>query len=296
MNITLTGSLGNIGKPLATELVQKGHNVTVISSSADRQKDIEAIGATAAIGSMDDADFLTTAFTGADAVFCMVPPAGFVEPDRVAFYSRIAHKYAEAITKSGVRRVIHLSTFGADLPTGTGILVGAHRAENILNELKGIQLTHVRPTYFYYNLNTFIGMIKNAGVMVSNYGGEDKILLVSPLDIAAVIAEELVKPSPAEHSVRYIASDVRSANEIASAIGAAIGKPDLKWNVISSEEALKAMLNRGMPEILAKGFVEMFDSQHDGSLAADFYRVEGTPKGKVKLEEAIKDFVAAYNK
>jgi uncharacterized protein YbjT (DUF2867 family) len=294
MNITLTGSLGHIGKPLATTLVQQGHQVTVISSSADRQQEIESLGASAAIGSIEDVDFLTTAFTGADAVFCMVPPAGFIDADRVAFYSRIAHNYAKAITASGVRRVVHLSTFGADLPAGTGILVGAHRAENILNELKGIDITHVRPTYFYYNLNTFIGMIKNAGVMVSNYGAEDKILLVSPLDIADVVAEELVKTS--SDSVRYIASDVRSANEIASVIGAAIGKPDLKWNVISSEEALKAMLSHGMPEILAKGMVEMFDSQHNGTLAADFYRVERTPKGKVKLEDAVKDFVVAYNK
>ncbi len=33
MNIVLTGSLGNIGKPLTQELVQKRHSVTVISSN-----------------------------------------------------------------------------------------------------------------------------------------------------------------------------------------------------------------------------------------------------------------------
>lgn len=32
MNIVLTGSLGNIGKPLTKALVEKGHTVTVISS------------------------------------------------------------------------------------------------------------------------------------------------------------------------------------------------------------------------------------------------------------------------
>lgn len=36
--------------------------VTVISSKAERKLAIEAIGATAAIGSMDDAIFLTKAF------------------------------------------------------------------------------------------------------------------------------------------------------------------------------------------------------------------------------------------
>ena len=58
MKITITGSLGNISKPLAIELVLKGHQVMVISSKAERQKEIEAIGAKAAIVSIQDAGFL----------------------------------------------------------------------------------------------------------------------------------------------------------------------------------------------------------------------------------------------
>ena len=57
MKIVITGSLGNISKPLTQTLVQKGHLVTVISSKPDRQKDIEALGAKAAIGSIEDVDF-----------------------------------------------------------------------------------------------------------------------------------------------------------------------------------------------------------------------------------------------
>jgi len=43
MKIILTGSLGHIGLPLTKELVQKGHNVTVISSNPDKKKEIEAL-------------------------------------------------------------------------------------------------------------------------------------------------------------------------------------------------------------------------------------------------------------
>ena len=58
MKIIVTGSLGNIGKPLTQELVQKGHQVTVISSNADKKEAIEKLGATAAIGSLEDVDFI----------------------------------------------------------------------------------------------------------------------------------------------------------------------------------------------------------------------------------------------
>lgn len=40
MNIVVTGSLGNIGKPLTQALVQKGHAVTVISSKDERRSSI----------------------------------------------------------------------------------------------------------------------------------------------------------------------------------------------------------------------------------------------------------------
>ena len=82
MKIIITGSLGHISKPMAKELVQKGHAVTVVSSSPDKQKDIEAISAAAAIGSIEDVSFLAKTFTGADVVYTMLPPFKFQEnPD-----------------------------------------------------------------------------------------------------------------------------------------------------------------------------------------------------------------------
>ena len=72
MKIIITGSLGHISKPLAEELVQKGHAVTVISSNPDKQMDIETIGAAAAIGSIEDVIFLAKTFTDADANYLSI--------------------------------------------------------------------------------------------------------------------------------------------------------------------------------------------------------------------------------
>ena len=102
MNIIITGSLGNISKPLATELVQKGHAVTVISSDAEKQSAIEVLGATAAIGTLEDADFLAATFMGADAVYCMIPPNNYFDPnlDLLAYYRRIATNFVQAVEQA----------------------------------------------------------------------------------------------------------------------------------------------------------------------------------------------------
>jgi uncharacterized protein YbjT (DUF2867 family) len=295
MKIIVTGSLGNISQPLTKELVQKGHTVVVVSSKPEKQKDIEALGATAAIGTLEDAGFLAATFTGADAVYCMIPP-DFSEPDRIVYYCSIAGNYVQAIQQSGVKRIIHLSTYGAHLDKGTGILLGAHHAEVLLNKLPGTDITHMRPGYFYYNLFSFIEMIKNAGVMVANYGGEDKFPLVSPIDIAAAIADEIVTSTATGRKVRYVASDERTASEIAAVLGAAIGKPDLKWTIISNEQMQSDMASHGVPAVLAAGLVEMFASIHSGTLSEHYFMNKPVAMGKVKLEDFAKEFAAAYKK
>jgi uncharacterized protein YbjT (DUF2867 family) len=234
MKVVVTGSLGNIGKPLATALVQKGHQVTIISSNTEKQKDIEALGAQAAIGSLENVDFLVHTFTGANVVYAMIPP-NFAELDQVAYYRRIAGNYALACQQSGIKQVVHLSSYGAHLEKGTGFILGAHHSERILNELPNINITHLRAGFFYTNLYRFMNMIKEAGFLASNYGGDDKLILVHPTDIAAAATEEIETPS-AGKKIRYVVSDEHTANEVAYIIGIAIDKPDLKWIVLSDEQ------------------------------------------------------------
>lgn len=295
MNIVVTGSLGHIGKPLTKDLAQKGHQATVISSNPEKQKDIEVLGARAAVGSLEDVNFLATTFAGADAVYCMVPPNNYFDHnlDLIAYYRRIGNNYAQAIRQSSVKRVVNLSSIGAHLDKGNGILLGAHDVENILNDVSGIKLTHMRPVYFYYNLHGFADVIKNQGIVATNYGGENRIPMVAPTDIAAAIAEELVTPA-ADNKIRYVASDERTGNEIAGVLGAAVGKPDLKWSIISDEQMQNGLEAIGMAPQIAHGLVEMYASLHNGVLAEDYYRNKPTALGKVKLEDFAKEFAAAF--
>lgn len=297
MKITLTGSLGHIGKPLTQNLVEKGHHVTVITSSAERQKDIEAIGAVAAVGSLEDADFLTTTFKNADIVYLMEPPFNFFDQnlDIVAYWVNIGKNYAQAIQEAEVKKVIHLSSIGGHTDKGVGMLATHHLVENILKELpNSVSIKTMRPVGFYYNMFAFIPAIKNANAIIQNYGGNEKEPWVSPLDIAAVIAEEMEKPFDGR-TVRYIVSDEISPNEVAKILGEAIGKPDLKWNVIADDQFLNNFINIGFNPQVAKGITEM-NAGRRNNLLDDYNQNKPAIFGKVKLEDFAKDFAAAYNK
>lgn len=294
MRIIVTGTLGNIGKPLTKTLTHQGHQVIGINHHTEKLGEIEALGATAAIGSIEDVDFLATTFVGADIVYTMVPPNYFAEPDIREYYRNIGNNYAQAIKKSGVKRVINLSSYGAHLDKGTGNILGAHYVENSLNELSDADIVHIRPTYFYYNLLHLIPVIKDTGMIYANYGGDKRIEMVSPLDIADAIAAEIGSNS-VHRKVRYVSSDELSGNEIARILGKAIGRPDLKWMVTSDGEALESYINNGFPELLSRNLVEMFSSLQSGKLAEDYRKNKPTALGKVKFNSFIEDFVAAFN-
>lgn len=294
MKIILTGSLGNISKPLATALVQQGHAVTVISSKPDNQPEIEALGAAAAIGKVEDVDFLTATFTGADAVYLMVPPH-FAVADSRAYHQEIGRNYAQAVQRSGVRRVVQLSSWGAHLDQGTGGILGTHDVEEILREVPGIALTHLRPTSFYTNLYTSVGMIKGLGMLGANYAGDINVAFVHPQDIAAAAAaEELATPATAAgQNVRYVASDERTADEVAHALGAAIGQPSLHWVAFTDEQMRENMVKNGVPATRAAEVVDIYASINSGKLGEDYWQ-HRPALGQVKLEDFAREFAAAF--
>lgn len=300
MKITVTGSLGYISTPLIQKLVEKGHSVTVISSKVERQKDIEILGAAAAIGVMEDVDFLIRTFKGADAVYCMLAPYGdFADPNNsanavLARADAVANNYFEAIAKSGVKRVIYLSSIGAHTNEGNGLIRVHYNAEHTLNKLPAdVAISFMRPAGFYKNLLAFIPTIKNQGVIAARYGGNDTNVFVSNLDIADAIMDELESPA-AGRRVRYVASEEPTCQEAAAILGAAIGKPDLEWVSINDEQQLNGYQAFGMNESLALQFVEMNASIHTGKFYEDYY-LHKPALGKVRLSEFAKKFATAYH-
>lgn len=298
MKIVITGSLGNIGKPLTTELIKEGHTLTVISSNPERQSPIEALGAKAAIGTFFDVEFLTETFKGADIVYLMEAWEGIgsifdKNVDFVTAFEQIGNNYKTAVAQSGVKRLVHLSSIGAHTDRGTGSLSLHYKVESILRQLPdSVSIKFMRPVGFYTNLFRNLETIKTHNAIVSTYGGDKKEPWVSPIDIATTIAEEMGQPFEGR-TVHYLASDEVSPNEIAKLLGEAIGKPDLQWTVISDEQMRNNMLAAGMNEWIANGFVAMQAAQRSGSLYEDFYAHQLRP-GKTRFKEFVDEFAQVY--
>jgi uncharacterized protein YbjT (DUF2867 family) len=293
MKITVTGSLGNISKPLAESLIAGGNRVTIVSKDPKKIVAIEALGATAAIGSVEDIDFLTKAFTGADAVYVMVPPT-FAVSDWKKYIAGIGSNYAEAIKKTGVKYVVNLSSIGAHLPDGTGPITGMHYAEEAYNALEGVNVLNLRPGSFYTNFNHSAGMIKGMGIIGANQPADAKQVLVSPNDIAAVAAKALNELSFTGKSHLYIVSAVHTGAEIASILGNAIGKPELPWVEFKDEDVVAAMLGNGATKDVSENYAEMGAALGTGKLYGDYNNSKFIAHGETSFEDFAKIFAKNF--
>lgn len=295
MKYIITGSLGHISQPLVTALVKAGHEAHVITSNSSRVAAIEALGAKALVGSLEDTAFVNGSFKGADAVYLMIPPTMKVSNWRI-YQDKISDNYVSAIKANNIKYVVTLSSIGAHMGIGAGPVDGLAYLEQQLNTLPNVAVKNLRPSYFFYNLYSMIPLIKNMNIMGSNFGATDeKLALTSTDDIAAAASEELLALNFTGQTVRYISTEERSPSEIASVLSAAIGKPGIPWVPFSDEQSLGGMLQAGLPETIAVGYTTMGKAIRDGEMQKDYWANKPNPTGSLTLEDFAKQFAVAYN-
>lgn len=293
MNYVITGSLGHISKPVVESLVKAGHAVTVVTSKQENAAAIEALGAKAAVGSVSDAAFVAQAFTGADAAYLMIPP-NFGASDWLAYQQQVADNYVAAIQANGIKKVVQLSSIGAHLRQGAGPIDGLAYLEVALEKLGNVDVKALRPSYFYYNFYSMLPLIQGMGIAGANFGnGSEKLVLVHTDDIAAVVAEALGNLDFTGFTVQYISSDERHPSEIAAVLGAAIEKPNMPWIAFPDEQMLEGMLQSGLSQTIAAGYVQMGHAIQAGKIQEDYWANPPATKGKVKLEQFAKEFAKA---
>ena len=293
MKIIITGSLGNVAKPLTQQLLAEGHDITVVSSTETRKSEIESLGAKAAIGSVSDLDFLKETFQDADSVFLMTPPM-LGEKNIIENTIKVGENYAQAITAAGIKRLVMLSSVGAESPVENGPIASLHHIEKIYSDLQHVSSTFLRAGYFYINFFNDIPLIKNAGITGANYPAEVKVPLTHPIDIAKAAAEELVITT-SENQIRYVVSDDREAGDFAKIFGSAIGKPELPWIEFTDKQTFEGMSQAGLPAEMARLYEEMGRGIRTGIVQKDFIDHGSPIDGEIKLEDFAKEFAAHFN-
>jgi uncharacterized protein YbjT (DUF2867 family) len=278
----ITGATGNIGKLLAEQLLALGKNVRVISRRADKLKYLADKGAELAEGDLYDSEFVSHAFKGISEAFCMIPP-NFHSSDFKKDQQLVADNMFEAAKSNQVRYIVLLSSIGAHLREGAGVVDGLGYMEEKFSALKDANIVNLRPGYFMENLFGQINMIKNAGMVGSPIIGDLKIPMVATKDIAYAAFMLLNYQQFSGHSNQYVLGprDI-SYNEVTQILGEAIGKPDLKYVEFTYEDFVKGLVDSGFVSAnVAELYSGLSRSLNNGNALSDYLRTpqNSTPTG-----------------
>jgi len=291
--IAVMGATGHVGTALTELLLSKGHEVRALGRDAKKLSALVAKGAKSRAGEFKDPSALAEAFTGADAAFLMIPPS-YGESDFGAYQDRATDAMVKAIQKSGLKKVVSLSSLGAQHPKGTGPIAGLHRMEKRLSQSGGPDLVHLRPAYFMENHLFSIPTIKSMSINGSPVKGDLAFPQIATKDIAAKAAEVLDRADFRGSSVIEFAGP-RDLTPVESTaiLGRAIGKPDLQYVQFPYADAEKAFAGMGMPPSTASLMVEMYRGMNEGLVRPE-NPIPPAQRTKTTLEEFATVFAAAY--
>ena len=264
MTITVLGASGKTGSAVAGRLLAAGASVRAVARSEKHLEELARKGAQPAPADTYDADALAATMKGSDGVYAMIP-GDYTKPDMLGQYGRAATAIATAVKSTGVKRVVFLSSLGAELPSGTGPIVGLHRAEELLRTIPGLHLLLLRPGYFYENHYGSLGLIKQQGINGAATAPDAPMTMIAAKDIGVAAADALLKNDFSGVTIRDLGGPrPLTMAETTRILGRAIGKPDLPYVQFPPEGFIQGLKGAGFSEDAARLFAEMSDAFNRG--------------------------------
>jgi uncharacterized protein YbjT (DUF2867 family) len=265
--ITVMGATGNVGNQITRRLLAAGEPVRALGRNPRALAQLAAEGAETLAGDAGDAAFLTEAFRGSHAVHTLLPYAPS-SPDFRAEQERLGEAIVTAVRDSGVRKVVALSSLGAELPDGTGFIAASlHAQERRLQELEGVDLLLLRPTLFFESIVAAVDTVEAIGINVDVVDPDVPVPMISTRDIAEVAAGALRARDWAGVEVRELLGpcDLTYA-EATRILGTAIGRPDLQYVRLPDDEMVAALVQAGFSPDTAALHVEMGRALSTGTI------------------------------
>ncbi|HEX8991265.1 MAG TPA: NAD(P)H-binding protein [Anaerolineales bacterium] len=262
----VTGATGNTGSQVVKQLLFHGEKVRVIGRDAGRLDWLVKMGAEPFVADLKDVTALTRAFTGAKAVYAMIPPSP-ASPDYRKEQGWISDCIATALAEAGVRYCVSLSSIGADKASGTGPIVGLHDFEQKLNAISGLNTMHVRAGYFMENTLAQADVIPQVGSCAGPLRSDLKLPMVCARDVGQIAGEELLDLDFHGQQIREV-HGLRdyTYSDCAKIIGQAIGNPNLKYVQLPDNKLRPAMERMGMSSNFVDLILEMSAALNSGQI------------------------------
>ncbi|MDQ0472158.1 NmrA family NAD(P)-binding protein [Labrys wisconsinensis] len=262
--IVVTTPTGDIGRQVVANLLDAGAPVRVIVRDPSKLSDDLRARVEVVQGSHADVEVVNRAFSGANAVFWLVPPDPHADSLEAA-YVDFTRPAAAALKTRGGKRVVCISALGRTTPFAgkAGHVTGSLAMADLIAST-GIALRTLTLPAFMDNMARRAGAIKSQGLFSSPISGDLKQPTCATRDIAAVAARWLLDESwSGQENVAVLGPEDLSFNDMAEIMSEVLGKP-VRFEQVTLEEYKAQFLRFGFSEAMAQGMTDMMDAKSQG--------------------------------
>jgi uncharacterized protein YbjT (DUF2867 family) len=268
MRIAITTPTGHVGRQVVGELLKGGeHELVLLARKPEAVAAEKARGAMVMQGDLADAVFVRRATRRVQALLWVTPP----QPDAADLrdvQNRLGLNAAGAIRANDIRRVVMLSSLGAQHAKGVGPVSGLHDVERLLRGA-AVNLTLLRPTFFMENLLPSAESIAHEQRIYLPLPGALRLPLIATRDVAAAAVKALGDTlSLGVKIVPLLGPRDYAFDEVAEIVSRALGQT-VKWVETSPEQTRQALLSRGVSANVADHVLEMYAAIVSGHLTHD---------------------------
>lgn len=286
-NIIL-GASGRVGSAVVDRLLELGAPVKGVVRNEEKAEALKSRGAEAAIADAHNLPALKTAMRDGKALFALTPETGR-EKNVLGDTNDILTNYRAALVAGGIKKVVGLSSMGAQHREGTGNLVMSYMLEHAFDGI-GVSRVFIRPAYYFSNWLNYLEPAEQNGVLPTFFPVDLKIPMICPSDVGHFAAEVLANGDSDSTIYELYGPGEYSSADVANAFSRVLGK-EIKARQIPRKDWDKTLDSIGFSADGIRNFIEMTEAVINGKSRPDgkgTIRAQANTTWEAYLEEAVK--------
>lgn len=279
------GATGQTGSVVAATLLENGLPVRVVLHANKAAATWQVRGAEVTLADVTDEEAVRRALAGATAAYLMNPPA-YTVTDMFAQAEKVGHCYREAVTRAGAKKLVVLSSVGAQHRHGTGNIRTTSILENIFRVLE-IPVTFLRAAWFMENWSGVASVAAHQGVLPSFLTPlERRIPMVAAEDIGRTAAEIMLEEWKGKRIIELHGPEDYSPQDVATAFAAVLGRP-VRAAPVPESEWPPTLSRFGFSSEVVQDWCEMMRGFNAGHIVFEGQGIE-TRKGQITIAHAVR--------
>ncbi len=254
---TVIGITGKTGGTAAKALLAQGQKVRGVVRNVAKAVEWRELGAEIVAAELSDKEQMARALEGSEGVYIMLPTY-FEARDLFSENTRDLASLKHAVMTSGVRKVVFLSSIGAERDTGTGAIFKLHEMEETFSSLP-ISTAAIRASWFMENFHGLIPSARETGVLWSLLDPLDlRVPMIATKDIGTLAADLLQQTWSGHRVIELAAEPALSPLDVASAFSKVFGR-EISPTVVPRDQWIATYQSWGLTPRSSEAMAEMIE-------------------------------------